>query len=85
METGWSFIGIAVVVAAAVVAFVAATGWRPPRRASIADRALAKVWPDPTGTARSRRRSRSPVRMNQHRPQRLFSVPGNHSRASNIR
>jgi hypothetical protein len=85
METGWSFIGIAVVVAAAVVAFAAATGWRPARRASIADRALAEVWSDPTGSKRSRRRTRRPAHMHQHRPQRLYSGPGNYSQASNAR
>jgi hypothetical protein len=86
METGWSFIGIAVVVAAAVVAFAAATGWCPARRASIADRALAEIWSDPTGSMRSRRRTRRPAaHTHQHRPQRSNSRPGNYSRASSTR
>jgi hypothetical protein len=83
METGWSFIGIAVVVAAAVVAFAAAPGWRPARRASIADRALAKIWSDPTGSRRSKRRTRRPAHVYQHRPRRLYSGPDSYSRASN--
>jgi hypothetical protein len=91
MDLGWAFIGVVVVIvivaAAAVVAFAAATGWRPARRASIAEKALAEIWPDPIGTVRSgRRTSRRPAaQMHQYRPQRLRSGPGNYSRASNTR
>jgi hypothetical protein len=70
METGWSLIGIDVVVAAVVVAFAGVTRWRPARRASVADRALAEIW--------SGRRIRRPVvHMRQSRPQRLYSGAGN--------
>jgi hypothetical protein len=65
MEMGWSFIGIDVAVTAAVVVFAAATGWRPARRASIADRALTEIW--------SGRHGRRPVaHMHQRRPHRSY-------------
>jgi hypothetical protein len=79
METGWSLIGIDVVIAAVMVAFAAVTGWRPARRASAADRALAEIWS-------GRRRIRRPAtHTHQRRPQRLYSRAGNYSRASNAR
>jgi hypothetical protein len=86
MDMGWWSIGIVVIFAAAVVALTAATGGSPARRASIADKALAKLWRDPTGTARSgRRTSRRPAHPNRHLPQRPRSGPGNHWPASSTR
>jgi hypothetical protein len=74
MDEGWEFIGVivggAVIVIAAMLAFVDAAGRRRARAASIADRAFMKIRRNWTGAARSSRRaSQRFAYADQHRQQ----------------
>jgi hypothetical protein len=45
MDNGWAFVGVVIIIAAAIVAFAAEAGRRRTRAASATDKAVAENWP----------------------------------------